>query len=199
VVGSGLATALDQDRNILSVLSIPCIERRQDLETVGAGGDVDLDRDTVFGGSLVGVTSGVVSTLGQIRTVSGRSKEELLSILALKGVGQRVEVQGTGNGEGSNQIGGGDKSVGSGVGVVAASEVAVVRRDDGIGLTFLDVLTVPLSNTGSASVGQDDTTELLEGGELTITLDSSTYLFGAGGDGEDGLGLNTVAQSVTGN
>jgi hypothetical protein len=35
--------------------------------------------------------------------------------------------------------------VGGGVGVVAASEVTVVRRDDGVGSALLHVLTVPLT------------------------------------------------------
>jgi hypothetical protein len=50
-----------------------------------------------------------------------------------------------GNCHSDNEIGGGDEGVGGRVGIVTSSEVSVVRGDDGVSLTLLDVLSVPLS------------------------------------------------------
>ena len=44
VIGSGLALALDQDREVLSILTIPGAEWLEELKTVGGGRDSDRDR-----------------------------------------------------------------------------------------------------------------------------------------------------------
>jgi hypothetical protein len=197
VVSGGLALALDQDGDVSGILAIPGLEASKNLETVGGGGDSDRDSGTVGGRSLVGVTAGIVATAG--KTVTGGSLElELLAVLVLEGVGQGVEVEGTGNSHGDDEVRGGNEGVGSGVGIVTTGEVTVVRRDDGVGLTLLDILTIPLSNARTAGVGKDDTAVLLEGLELTVTLDGGANLLGTRGDGEQRLGLQTVVKSVTG-
>ena len=195
MVGGGLALALDQDREVLGILAVPSRESTENLETVTLRRNSNLQRLAVLGRSLVGVTAGVVALGGKTLT-SRRLKEELLAILALQLVGERVELEGTGNGHGNNKVGGGDEGVGGRVGVITASEVTVVGGDDGVRLALLDVLTVPLSNARTAGVGKDDTTELFEGLQLAITLNGSTDLLRARGDSEHGLGLNTVVKGV---
>lgn len=196
VVGGSFALALDQDGEVGGVLAVPRLEGSQDLETVTLGRNSDLDRLALGGRSLVGVTAGVVSVGGETLT-SGGSEQELVAILVLQLVGKRVELEGTGNGHGDDQVGRGDESVGSRVGVVTASEVTVVGGDDGVGLALLHVLTVPLSNARTAGVGEDNTTELLESLKLAITLNGGTDLLGTGGNGEQSLGLDTVVKGVT--
>lgn len=196
VISGSLSLSLDQDGQVGSVLAVPSIEGRQELQTVRGRSNLDIDGRAVLGRSLVGVHAWVVATGG--KTVTGRRLElELLAVLVLESVGQRVEVQRAGNGQGNDQIGRGDEGVSSGVTIVTTSEVTVVGRDDGVGLTLLDVLTVPLTNARTASVGKNDTAVLLESLQLTITGNGGANLLGTGGDSEDRLGLETVVQSVT--
>ena len=82
--------------------------------------------------------------------------------------------------------------MGSGVRVVAAGEVAVVRGDDGVGLAFLHIATIPLANARTAGVGEDDTTNLFEDADDAITVDSSTDLLGTGGNREFALDAQTM-------
>jgi hypothetical protein len=196
VVGGGLALGLDEDGHVLGVLAIPRLERSKDLETVGGRGDIDTDAGTVLGGSLVSVLARVVAS-GRETVTSGRSKLELLAVLVLQGIGKRVEVEGSGDGHGDNQIGRGDERVSGGVTVVSAGEVTVVRRDDRVGLTLLYITSVPLTNARTASVGKDDTAELLEGLELTVTLNGGTDLLRTRGDSEGRLGLDTMVEGIT--
>jgi hypothetical protein len=198
VISGGLALGLDEDREILGILAVPRLEGGKDLETVGGGGDIDSDTGTVLGGSLVSVLAGVVAANGETVT-GGRRELELLAVLVLEGVGEGVEVEGAGNGQGDDHVGRGDEGVGSGVTVVSASEVTVVGGDDRVGGALLDIASVPLTNARTASVGEDHTTELLEGLELTVTLNGGTNLLRTGGDSEGSLGLDTVVEGITGN
>ena len=54
--------------------------------------------------------------VGGKTSTSGLLEHELVAVLVLKGVGERVEVQGAGKRHGDNEIGGGDEGVGGGVG-----------------------------------------------------------------------------------
>lgn len=53
--------------------------------------------------------------------------------------------------------------MGSGVTVVTGSEVTVVRRNNSVLLTLLDVTTIPLTNAWTASISKDKTTKVKEG------------------------------------
>ena len=197
VVSGGLALALDEDRNASGILAIPGLESLEDLETVTGRGDSDVDSGAIRRRSLVGVTTGVVA-LSRETLTGGGLKLELLAILVLQGIGERVELEGTGDSHGNNKVGGSDEGVGGGVGVVTASEVTVVGGDDRVGLALLNILTVPLSNARTASVGKDDTTVLLEGLQLTITLNSGANLLRTGGNGEERLGLQAMIKGIPG-
>lgn len=144
VVSGSLALGLDQNWKVRGILAVPRLEWLEDLETVGGWGDGNVDLRAVLWRSLVGVHTWVVS-IGW-KTVTGWSLElELLAVLVLEGVGERVEVESTSQGHGDNEIWRGDESVGSVVGIVATSEVTVVGRDDRVLLALLDVSTVPLA------------------------------------------------------
>ena len=198
VVGGTLANDLDKDGSVNNVLSVPSLERLQKLESVGLGVDSDLDGGSVLRRSLVGVLTGIVSLGGELET-SGVGELELLAVSALERVGQGVEGQGTGKGHGGDEIGGGDEGVGGGVGIVTTGKVSVVGSDDRVLLSLLDVLPVPLSDTGSTGVGQNDSTDVLEGLNESVTGNGSPDLLGTGGDGELGLGLQTVSLGLLGN
>lgn len=44
--------------------------------------------------------------------------------------------------------------------VISSSEITVIRRDDSVLVAFLDVLTVPLADAGTARVRQDGAAEI---------------------------------------
>jgi hypothetical protein len=56
--------------------------------------------------------------------------------------------------------------VSSGVGVITTGEVTVVRGNNGVLVALLDVLTIPLTNAGTASVGKDNTSEFTQSSGL---------------------------------
>jgi hypothetical protein len=198
VISGGLALGLDKDRHVLSILAVPRLEGSEDLKTVRGRSNVDADASTVLGRSLVSVLAGVIASSRE--TVTGRrSKLELLTILVLQSVGKRVEVKRAGNRHGNDQIRGGNERVSGGVAVVSASKVTVVGRDNRVGLTLLDVLSVPLTNAGTASVGKNDATELLKSLELTIALNGSTDLLRTRSDSENRLSLDAVVEGIAGN
>ena len=66
-----------------------------------------------------------------------------------------------------------------------------------VSLALLDIAPIPLTNARSASVSQDDTTDILEGSHLTVTFDSSTNLLRSGGDSVLALHVQTVVLSLT--
>lgn len=53
--------------------------------------------------------------------------------------------------------------MGGGVGVVSTGEVTIIRGDNSVFVSFLDVLSVPLTDAGSAGVGKDRASEFVEG------------------------------------
>jgi hypothetical protein len=198
VVGGALALGLDKDRSLNDVLSVPRLEGLEELESVRGGADGDRDGGSVGRRSLEGVLSGVV-TLGRELEASGLRELELLAVGALEGVGQGVEGEVTGEDHGGDKVRGSDEGVGGGVGIVSSSEVSVVRRDDRVDLALLDVLSVPLADAGSTSVGKDDTSDVLEGLDHTVTSNGGSDLLRSGGDGESGLGLESVVSGLLGN
>ncbi|KAH3681124.1 hypothetical protein WICPIJ_007899 [Wickerhamomyces pijperi] len=76
-------------------------------------------------------------------------------------------------------------------------EVSVVGGDNGVLVTLLDVLSVPLTDTWTTGVGQDNTTEFFEGLQLTVSGNGGSDLFGTWGNSEQGLGLDTVLGGIS--
>lgn len=85
-----------------------------------------------------------------------------------------------------------------GVGIVSAGEVTVVRGDDGVSLALLDILSVPLTDTGSTSVGKNDTADVLESVDHAVTGNGRSDLLRSRGDSEAGLRLETVRSGLLG-
>ena len=59
-------------------------------------------------------------------------------------------------------------------------------------------MPIPLTNARTASVGKNETANLLESSHLTVTGDSSTDLLGTGRDRELALRLETVRGGLLG-
>ena len=132
--------------------------------------------------------------------MSSRVREpERLAVGADELVSHGVEAEVAGESECGDDVRRSDECVGSGVSVVTAGEVTVVRGDDGVGLALLDVATIPLTATRTARVGQDKTADVLESLDDAVTLDGRTDLLRTGGNGELALGLKTMRHSLLGN
>ena len=129
VIGCALALDLDENWDILRVFAIPGLEGLKELETVGGGRNSDLDRGTVSGRGLESILSRVVSADGEL-IATGRRELERLARGSGNRIGQRVEGQRSAESESGDDIGRSDKAVSSGVRVVTASEVTVVRSDN---------------------------------------------------------------------
>ena len=195
MIGGALSGSLDENGEILGVLSVPRFERLKELETIGLGVDDDVDGSTVGRRSLVSVLTSIVTT--RRKFLSGRVGElEFLSIGTLERVGHRVEREGSTEDHGGNEIGRSDESVGSSVGIVTSGEVSVVGSNDRVLGTLGNVLSVPLSDARSASVGKNGTSDSLELLHLSVTSDGGTNLLGSGGDGETRLGLESVGSGL---
>jgi len=124
---------------------------------------------------LVGVFSGIKATRRQL--LAGRALElELLAVSTSQLVLQRVEGQVARNGEGGDDLGGGDEGMGSRVAVIPLGEVPVVGGDDGVLDTLLHVLTLPLSDARTAGIAQHDATEFGEYIHLAISGGGGTNL-----------------------
>ena len=79
---------------------------------------------------------------------------------------------------------------------MVTSEVSVVAGDDGVLLSLLHVLSVPLTDAGAAGVGQHDSTELPHGVGQAVPLDGGADLLAAGGDVERALRLEALVQRL---
>ena len=125
VVGSGLSLALDQDREILEVVAVPWLKGLEKLETVRGRGDSNGDGTAISRRCLVCVLARIISVRWQT-LARGLLEFELLAARVGKFVDEGIEREGASDGKSHNEIGGGDKGVSCGVGVVASSKVAVV-------------------------------------------------------------------------
>jgi hypothetical protein len=103
VVGGGLALGLDEDRHIQLVLSIPRLEGLQKLETVAGWRDGNGDAGTVRRRCLVRILSRIISFCGEAET-GRRREEELVSVLILQLIRQRVEMEAASNGHRHHKI-----------------------------------------------------------------------------------------------
>jgi hypothetical protein len=198
VIRCAFTLDLDENRQILGVFAVPWLEWLEELEAVRLGVNGDIDGGAVFRWWLERVLSRVVATWGEFIT-RGIREFEFLAVRALESVRHRVEGQITCKGHSSYDIRGSDECMGGWVGIVTTSEVPVVACDNRVDLALLDVATIPLSNAGSASVGKNQTANLLKGTNLSVTLDGSTDLLGTRGDGELGLDGQTMSRGFVGN
>ncbi|PMB63621.1 hypothetical protein BM221_010520 [Beauveria bassiana] len=166
-------------------------------DVIGSGLSLGLDKN----GYILGILAiPRLERLENLETIRGRGDLDVDSRAVLgRGllVGQRVEVERASDSESNDEVRRCDEGVSCGISVISTSKVTVVRRQDGIGFTFLDVGTIPLTNARTASVSKNNATELLKCLKLTVAGDGGTNLFRSRGDGESSLGLDSVVKSIT--
>ena len=164
VVGGALALRLDEDRQVGDVLTVPCREWSQQLESVAGRRHGDLHAAAVRRRCLERLFTGIEAVGRQLLARSDGEADLLAGIVGERVVG-RVEVEATGNGQGHHRLGRGDEGMRGRIAVVALREVPVVAGDDGVRNAVLHVLAVPLANAGPAGVGQHLGAECLEVGQ----------------------------------
>jgi len=131
--------------------------------------------------------------------VAGGIREpEWFAVRTDESVREWVESKITGEDESGDNVGGGDEGVSGRIGVVATSKVTVVGGDNRVDIALLDVLPIPLTDTRTASVCEDQAANALESLDLSVTSDSGTDLLGTGGDGELRLDTQTVVSGFLG-
>ncbi len=181
VVGGALALGLEEQRQLLEVATVPGGERLEQLEALAVGSYHHLDAGALLGrGDEAGFTG--LEALGRQLIPDRLGQPD-----AVHRAGPGVEVERAGQGEGHHRLGGGDEGEGVGAAVVALGEVAVVRRDDGVGGGRVDVVPLPLADAGAAGVGQDGGSDGLEVGQQPVPLDGGPHSLGAWRDQELGL------------
>lgn len=197
VIGGALALYLDQDRAALRVFAVPSRERCEFLKALRLGVDEDIDAVLVSWWWLVGVNTLVIPETRQIFS-SWVGEFEGLAVCANQTVCHRVEAKRAGESHGSDDVWRGNERMGGRVGVVSAGEVTVVGCDDRVGFALGDILAVPLTDARAASVGENNTSSLLEDLHNAIALNGGADLLGAGSDGEHRFDLEAVVESFLG-
>ncbi len=108
-----------------------------------------------------------------------RLQHERFTVRANELILQGVEVEPPRESERRDYFRAGEEVHGGAPPIVAAGEVAVVGGDDGVGRVRSNSLSAPLTDAGSAGVGEHRGTDLLEGFQLTVALDRRADLLGA--------------------
>lgn len=126
---TALALDLDQNGEIGRGLAIPRSEGLKELETVGLRVNGNLNASTVGRGCLVGILTRIEAVGGKL-LARWVGELEGLSIAAREPVRDGVECEITGEGHGGYEVRRSNESVSSGVGIITAGEVTVVRGDD---------------------------------------------------------------------
>lgn len=128
-IRTALASNFNQDRQISGGLPIPRLERLQDLETLAVRVNRDLNAHAILWRRLEGILSGIVAT-GRKFVSRGTREFEGLAIGTNESVGKGVEGEASTERHSGDDIGGGDKGMGSGVRIIASGKVTIVRCDD---------------------------------------------------------------------
>merc|ERR1719394_1530979 len=188
-------TKLKLDKDRTAMLTKRAASKEANLESVRAGGDVNNHAASVLGWSLISVLARVESS--DRESVTERfGKFELRPIWTLDAVLGRVELQAARQRQGHRHLRARHETVGGGVGVVSSCKVTVVAGDNGVLFPLLDILSVPLSNTGTTGVGQNNSSKFPHCIRQSISLNGSSDLFTPRGDVEGSLALETLGQGL---
>ena len=113
-------------------------------------------------------------------------------------IGQGVELHAAADRHGGDDLRTGHEAAGLGVAVVAFGEVAVKAGDDRVGAVGVVGVAGPLSDAGSAGVGQHDPTDVFELLKLSVALYGKADLLRAGSDGKLTLHLQPLLFRLAG-
>jgi len=198
VVGSALAADLDEDGCILDVLAVPSgegLERSKTLRALLEGNNNVL---AVLGRSKIHILAlGVLVALRK-RTANRSLKKVLGAVRSLELVLARIESKAAAESKSSHDRRAADEGVGLLVAISTGNEVAVVGVEDGVleAAGGVNVLTLPLTDARTASIGKDNTTDAAEDVGNAVALDGRTDLLRARRDVELGLDLGSVLGSL---
>ena len=86
--------------------------------------------------------------------------------------------------------------MGARITVIALGKVAVEGRDDGVLAVRVIDVTRPLSDAGTAGIGEDHAANFFELGDEAIALDGVANLLTTGCDGEFGVRLQSLGDRI---
>ena len=198
VVGGALSLSLDEQRHVDKIVSIPSGKRLQTLQTLRFGSNHHLHVSMVGGRcneAIVGLSKALRWEVVALRSI----KTHAVAIAVGQRVGDRIEVEPSGNGQSGGQFWTSDESKCIGVAISTTAEIAVERSDDGVLALRIVGVAVPLSDTRSASVSHDDCTNALEIVENSIAFGSCANLLATRVDDELSMNVDILLSSLTGN
>jgi hypothetical protein len=111
------------------LFAVPFSEGLEELKTVGGRGDLDRDGGAVGGRRLECVLAWVVAARREFEA-GGRGEFKGSAGRCWERVCEWVKRERTGEGECGDDVWRSDKCVSSGIRIVAASKVSIVRSDD---------------------------------------------------------------------
>ncbi len=197
VVGGALAGRLDQHGKVEEVLPVPRREGFEQLQAVARRVDGDLDPRAVGGRRDETALARGEASVGEL-LADGDVEGDGLALLVGERVGPRVELDGAGQRERHDRLGGGDEGQRAGEAVVALGEVAVVRGDDGVGVALVHVGPGPLPDARAAGVGQHGGADAFEVGQQAVALDRGADLLAARCDHQLGAAAQPRGGRLTG-
>ncbi len=178
------------------LLAVPGFEGDEALQTVGAG----MDDDFLLG--LIGRRYESVVAFGKTlrRKVVALRAAQLHGFAFCIGeaVGDRIEVQPTGDSQRRGQLRTGYEGIGVGIAVGAPTEVAVERGYNGIAAGVVVGVALPLPNTRAAGIGHHHGSDAPEVIEQTIAFGRSLYALGSRTDIELSLHIDVLGIGIAG-
>src|ERR1700754_82250 len=160
MIGRTFSLGFYQQFQGFQIGSFPSGEWFEELQTGRVGFYSDLYAFTVF---CRGLVAGIIygKAFGR-QFYSCRFVEHyVFALFVLQFVLEGVESKVSGDGESGHDLGAGDKSVRAGKSVVAFGKVPVEGSDDRVLTVRVIDVTGPLTDTGSAGVGEHDATDLI--------------------------------------
>ena len=169
MIGRAFSFHLDQHGHILRVLFVPWLEWSKELKTVALRVNSDVYTGTILRWGLERILSGIITPRREFKSTR-ITEPELLSVLSLERILERVKRQISRECKCSDDIRGSDKGVRGWVRIITSGKVTVVRGDDRVLLPFFDVATIPLTDAWSTGVCEDESTDFFKYANLTITF-----------------------------
>ena len=168
--------ALRRSRQIDEVLPGPGRERRKKLKTVARWGDLHADTARPLpAGSHVPALARRKTFAGSSSPVGGIELHRDAALID-EGIGYGIEGKPPGKRKSRHDLRARNEGMRVGIGIVPAGKVPVEGGDDGILVPLLHIVPLPLSDAGTARIGQDEPADIRENFEVPVTLDGRAHL-----------------------
>ncbi len=198
MVGGAFSFYFDKNAQLFKIGTFPFFERRQQLQPVA----FRTDGNGYFCSILCRCNKSFFVRFESAfwKFVSFRCfKNYFFPFRVLDIIRQRIKRQPSGNRKCRYDFGTRDESVRGRIRIISSCEISVVRCDDGIFFAHGNIVPFPLSDTGTAGIGEHQSADIGQRLELAVPFDGSPNLLAAGRDREFRFCLQTFGERLTGN